>query len=144
VAMRGVWVSAPNALIEALHQLFAARQLTAADNLLDRCPREALVRLLASPEYMLDGRIRYEVEDRLRHRKPSHDERAVSVLRALQHVLNTWCAEGRRASIRAVLRELGKRELGEMAGMADIDPEIVSMIREFQEFTSEEEDAFDG
>jgi hypothetical protein len=126
-------MSVSNALAEALHQLFVSRQLGMADALLDRCSREASEQLLVSPHYVLNGRIRYEVEDRLKHRKPSHDERAMPTLKALQHVMNTWCIEGRRTAIRAVLRELAEGELDELAAMPELDREIVSMAREFHD-----------
>jgi hypothetical protein len=125
-------MSLPNALTEALHQLFSGRQSRTADVLLNRCTRPALERLLASTEYVLEGRIRYAVEDKLRHRKPAQEDRTVPTMRALQHVLNTWCIEGRRAAIRAVLRELDTEELEELAHMPDLESEIASMTREFQ------------
>ncbi len=126
-------MSLPNALTETLHQLFGGREGRLADVLLNRCTRPALEQLLASTEYRLEGRIRYAVEDKLRHRKPAQEERTVPTMRALQCVLNTWCIEGRRTAIRAVLRELDAEELEELAHMPDLESEVASMTRIFQD-----------
>ncbi|TCV91774.1 hypothetical protein EC912_1094 [Luteibacter rhizovicinus] len=122
-----------NALAEMLQLLFAGHQDRVAGVLLDRCPREALEALLASRDYVLHGRVRYVVEDRLRFRKRTRDEQAYSCFRAMQFVLNTWCQEGRRSAIRKVLAELDDEGLDRLGGMPGLDDEVVSIMRDFRQ-----------
>jgi hypothetical protein len=131
-SLRGEGMSAVNALAETLHLLFAGNKRHAAGVMLDRCTREILLELLRTRRCLPEGRVRYAVEDKLQHRKTGQEERAMAALRALHFVLNAWCIEGRRAAIRNVLRELDDDELTELSGIPELDGEVVSMMREFQ------------
>jgi hypothetical protein len=124
-------MSIPNAMAETLHRLFTTGHGHVADMLLQRCSRGLLEELLVSSKYVLSGRIRYAVEDRLKHRRPNQEDRVVPPLKALLHMLNTWCIEGRRTAIRAVLSELSDNELDEMGHMPELEGEVASMMREF-------------
>ncbi|MGN6481216.1 hypothetical protein [Luteibacter sp.] len=123
-------MSSLHALAEMLRQLYAARQAKAADILLDRVPRDALQEMLGESSAFLGARVRYDIEDTLRHRKrpedPSH-----TTLRAISAVLNAWLHDGRRMAIRAVLRECTVAELHELAHLPDIHDEVASMTSDF-------------
>lgn len=120
-----------NALAEMLRQLFAARQSRAADTLMDRCSREALEKLLSESSAFMGARVRYAVEDRLRHRKPQLDDTALPTIRAIASVLNAWLHDGRRMAIRAVLRELSDEELKELSTLPELNDEVATMTGDF-------------
>lgn len=124
-------MSSLHALAEMLRQLYTARQAKAADILLERVPRSALEQLLGESSAFLGARVRYAVEDSLRHRKPSAEDSEHATLRALAAVLNAWLHDGRRLAIRAVLRELSVGELTELAHLPDIHDEVASMTSDF-------------
>jgi hypothetical protein len=123
-------MSSQHALAEMLRQLYVARQAKAADTLLDRVPRAALEQMLGESSAFLGARVRYAIEDTLRHRKRSEDP-AHTTLRAIGAVLNAWLHDGRRMAIRAVLREFTVGELHELAHMPDIHDEVASMTSDF-------------
>ncbi|MBB3227624.1 hypothetical protein FHW69_002247 [Luteibacter sp. Sphag1AF] len=129
VTEEAVRSSLANAVAEMLQLLFRARQERASGVLLDRCPRPMLEALLSSSDYVLQGRVRYVVEDRLRFRKV-RPEPTLSVPRAMQFVLNLWCQQGRRTWIRNVLSELTEQDIDELARMPELDSEVVSIMRE--------------
>ncbi|HXP00973.1 MAG TPA: hypothetical protein VN813_10730 [Luteibacter sp.] len=120
-----------SALAEMLRQLFAARQSRAADTLMDRCSREALEKLLSESSAFMGARVRYAVEDRLRHRKPQLDDTALPTIRAIASVLNAWLHDGRRMAIRAVLRELSDEELKELSTLPELNDEVATMTGDF-------------
>lgn len=120
-----------NALAEMLRQLFAARQSRAADTLMDRCSREALEKLLSESSAFMGARVRYAVEDRLRHRKPQLDDTALPTIRAIASVLNAWLHDGRRMAIRAVLCELSDEELKELSTLPELNDEVATMTGDF-------------
>ncbi|HEY4093041.1 MAG TPA: hypothetical protein VGN46_16120 [Luteibacter sp.] len=124
-------MSSLHALAEMLRQLYTARQAKAADILLDRVPREALEHLLSESSAFLGARVRYAVEDTLRHRKRAADDPTHTTLRAIGAVLNAWLHDGRRLAIRAVLRECTVAELHELAHLPDIHDEVASMTSDF-------------
>jgi hypothetical protein len=124
-------MSSLHALAEMLRQLYVARQSKAADILLDRIPRTALEALLGESSAFLGARVRYAVEDNLRHRKAATENGTHTTLRALASVLNAWLHDGRRLAIRAVLRELSLAELIELAALPDINDEVASMTGDF-------------
>ena len=126
-------MGALNALAETLRYLLEHRQYRRVESLLERCPCATLEQWLALPPPLLGSRARYLVREHLRLRRragASEPERPVP-MKALQPVLNIWCWEGHRAAIRSVLRELDEAELGELAGLPELDTEVVSMTREF-------------
>jgi len=118
-------------LAEMLRQLYAARQTKAADVLMDRCSRDALEKLLGESSAFLGQRVRYAVEDRLRHRKPQLDDSALPTMRAIASVLNAWLHDGRRMAIRAVLREMSEAELKELAALPELNDEVSTMTGDF-------------
>jgi hypothetical protein len=131
VDARACGMSCMNALAEMLRQLFQARQSRAADVLMDRCSREALEKLLRESSAFLGSRVRYAVEDRLRHRKPQLDDTSLPTIRAIASVLNAWLHDGRRLAIRSVLRELSEEELKELAALPELNDEVATMIGDF-------------
>ncbi|KJV33768.1 hypothetical protein [Luteibacter yeojuensis] len=124
-------MSSLHALAEMLRQLYTARQAKVADALLERVPRAALEQLLHESSAFLGYRVRYAVDDALRHRKPAADDHALTVMRAIAAVLNGWLLDGRRPAIRAVLRELSVVELVELAHLPEIHDEVASMTSDF-------------
>ncbi|QDE40008.1 hypothetical protein FIV34_12680 [Luteibacter pinisoli] len=124
-------VSSLHGLAEMLRQLYTARQAKAADILLERVPRADLEQLLGESSAFLGARVRYAIEDALRHRKAAADDNAQGTLRAIAAVLNAWLHDGRRLAIRAVLRELSADELAELAALPDIHDEVASMTSDF-------------
>jgi hypothetical protein len=124
-------VSSSHALAEMLRQLYVARQAKAADILLDRVPREALEHMLGESSAFLGARVRYAIEDTLRHRKRLADDPAHTTLRAIGTVLNAWLHDGRRLAIRAVLREFSLDELHELARLPELHDEVASMTSDF-------------
>lgn len=124
-------MSCLHALAETLRQLYAARQNKAAEVLMDRCSRETLERLLGESSAFLGGRVRYAVDDRLKHRKPTQEETALPTIRAIAGVLNAWLHDGRRLAIREVLRELCDDELRELAALPELNDEVASMTGDF-------------
>lgn len=126
-----VRVSSLHGLAEMLRQLYTARQAKAADILLERVPRADLEQLLGESSAFLGARVRYAIEDALRHRKAAADDNAQGTLRAIAAVLNAWLHDGRRLAIRAVLRELSADELTELAALPDIHDEVASMTSDF-------------
>ncbi|MGF6712615.1 hypothetical protein QFZ41_003579 [Luteibacter sp. W1I16] len=131
VDARTCGMSCMHALAEMLRQLYAARQGRAADVLMDRCSREALEKLLRESSAFLGSRVRYAVEDRLRHRKPQLDDTALPTIRAIASVLNAWLHDGRRLAIRSVLRELSDEELKELAALPELNDEVATMTGDF-------------
>lgn len=124
-------MSCLHALAEMLRQLYAARQNKAAEVLLDRCSRETLEQLLGESTAFLGGRVRYAVDDRLKHRKADVEESTLPTIRAIASVLNAWLHDGRRLAIRAVLRELCEDELRELAALPELNDEVASMTGDF-------------
>lgn len=120
-----------HALAEMLRQLYAARQNKAAEVLIDRCSRETLEQLLGESSAFLGGRVRYAVDDRLKHRKAHQEEATLPTIRAIASVLNAWLHDGRRLAIRAVLRELCDDELRELAALPELNDEVASMTGDF-------------
>ncbi len=120
-----------SALAEALHQLLDARQQRMAEWLIDRCRRDVLDELLELPNDVVHARIGYVVRERLRKRRPNADERAISAMEALRNVLNLWCREGRRATIRTLFRELDNEAMSSLSRQPDLDSEVVSMLRDY-------------
>lgn len=119
------------ALAEALRQLLDARQEKIADRLLDQCERGLVEQLHQSPVITLHVRLSYMLKGRLR-RRPDRDVRNTpGFMPALAGVLNLWCREGRRSSIRSVLRELESGDLHVLASEKELDAEVASMLREF-------------
>src|SRR4051812_3982469 len=98
---------------------------------MDRCSREALEKLLRESSAFLGSRVRYAVEDRLRHRKPQLDDTALPTIRAIASVLNAWLHDGRRLAIRSVLRELSDEELKELAALPELNDEVATMTGDF-------------
>jgi hypothetical protein len=125
-------MSCLHGLAEMLRQLYAARQTRAAEMLMDRCPRDALQALLDQSSAFLGSRVRYAVQDRLAHRKAHLDDVSVPTLRALAAVMNAWVLDGRRLAIRAVLRELDRAELAELAALPELHSEVASMTADFR------------
>jgi hypothetical protein len=128
---RIVGMSCLHGLSEMLRQLYAARQGRAAEYLMDRCPKDALEKLLGESSAFLGARVRYAVVDSLRHRKPYLDDSALPTIRAIASVLNAWLLDGRRLAIRAVLRELSDDELKELAALPELNDEVASMTGDF-------------
>jgi hypothetical protein len=124
-------MSCLHALAEMLRQLYAARQNKLAEVLLDRCSRETLEQLLGESSAFLGGRVRYAVDDRLKHRKAGQEETTLPTIRAIASVLNAWLHDGRRLAIRAVLRELCDDELRELAALPELNDEVASMTGDF-------------
>lgn len=124
-------MSCLHALAEMLRQLYAARQGKQADLLMDRCSRDTLEKLLGESSAFLGARVRYAVDDRLRHRKAQLDETAMPTVRAIASVLNAWLHDGRRLAIRTVLRELTGDELRELAALPELNDEVATMTGDF-------------
>lgn len=122
-------MSCLHALAEMLRQLYAARQNKVAETLIDRCSRDTLEQLLGESTAFLGGRVRYAVDDRLKHRKV--EDGTQPTVRALAGVLNAWLHDGRRLAIRAVLRELCDDELRELAALPELNDEVASMTGDF-------------
>jgi len=119
------------ALAEALRQLLDARQEKIADRLLDQCERGLVEQLNRSPVIGLHVRLSYMLKGRLRRRPDREGRNTPGFMPALAGVLNLWCREGRRSSIRSVLRELESQDLHVLAGEKELDAEVASMLREF-------------
>jgi len=119
------------ALAETLRQLLEARQEKIADRLLDQCDRALVEKLHHSPVIGLHVRLSYVLRVRLRRRPEREGRDATGFMPALAGVLNLWCREGRRSSIRSVLRELESTDLKVLAGEKELDAEVASMLREF-------------
>jgi hypothetical protein len=124
-------MSCLHALAEMLRQLYAARQNKVAETLIDRCARETLEQLLGKSTAFLGGRVRYAVDDRLKHRKATQEQTTLPTIRAIASVLNAWLHDGRRMAIRAVLRELCDDELRELAALPELNDEVATMIGDF-------------
>jgi hypothetical protein len=122
-------MSCLHALAEMLRQLYAARQNKVAETLIDRCSRDTLEQLLGESTAFLGGRVRYAVDDRLKHRKV--EDGTQPTVRAIAGVLNAWLHDGRRLAIRAVLRELCDDELRELAALPELNDEVASMTGDF-------------
>jgi hypothetical protein len=124
-------MSALRGLAEALRQLLDARQYQYADRLLDDCTQETLAGLLQFSEYVLTHRAASVVKASQHRRKTSNVSGMHTVLEALRPVFNRWCLEGRRNAIRAVLNELDESNLATLAGLPELDGEVISISREF-------------
>lgn len=124
-------MSCLHALAEMLRQLYAARQNKVAETLIDRCSRDTLELLLGESTAFLGGRVRYAVDDRLKHRKAAQEDGTQPTVRAIAGVLNAWLHDGRRLAIRAVLRELCDDELRELAALPELNDEVASMTGDF-------------
>ena len=122
-------MSCLHALAEMLRQLYAARQNKMAETLIDRCSRDTLEQLLGESTAFLGGRVRYAVDDRLKHRKV--EDGTQPTVRAIAGVLNAWLHDGRRLAIRAVLRELCDDELRELAALPELNDEVATMSGDF-------------
>ena len=75
-------MSCLHALAEMLRQLYAARQNKMAETLIDRCSRDTLEQLLGESTAFLGGRVRYAVDDRLKHRKVEDGTQPTEIGRA--------------------------------------------------------------
>ena len=124
-------MSCLHALAEMLRQLYAARQNKVAETLIDRCSRDTLEQLLGESTAFLGGRVRYAVDDRLKHRKATQEDVTLPTIRAIASVLNAWLHDGRRLAIREVLRELCDDELRELAALPELNDEVASMTGDF-------------
>lgn len=119
------------ALSEALRQLLDARQEKMAERLIDQCSNELVRQISESPIASLNVRLSYLLKTRLRRRATQGERGLHSAAPLLVGVFNLWCREGRRASVRSVLRELGGADLRALREERELDPEVVSMLREF-------------
>jgi len=119
------------ALSEALRQLLEARQEKMAERLIDQCSPELVRQISESPIASLNARLSYLLRSRLRRRAPPGERGVHSAAPLLVGVFNVWCREGRRASVRSVLRELGGADLRALREERELDPEVVSMLHEF-------------
>jgi hypothetical protein len=124
-------MSCLHALAEMLRQLYAARQNKVAETLIDRCSRDTLEQLLGESTAFLGGRVRYAVDDRLKHRKATQEDATLPTIRAIASVLNAWLHDGRRLAIRAVLRELCDDELRELVALPELNDEVATMSGDF-------------
>lgn len=124
-------MSSINVMAETLRQLFNAGQYRVADWFIDHCGKRQLEELVGSPGAPITLRIDYVVKKRLQRR--SGGEAVANIVDALPYVLNMWCREGRRSAVRLVLCELDRSEVYALAGRADLDPEVASMLYEFRE-----------
>lgn len=120
------------ALSEALRQLLDARQEKLAERLIDQCSPELVRQIIESPIATLSVRLSYLLKARLRRRVSAGDRSVHSAAPLLVGVFNVWCREGRRASVRSVLRELGGADLRALREERELDPEVVSMLSEFE------------
>lgn len=119
------------ALSEALRQLLEARQEKLAERLIDQCSVELVRQISESPIASLNTRLAYLLRSRLRRRMAPGEHGVHSAAPLLVGVFNVWCREGRRASVRSVLRELGRADLRALREERELDPEVVSMLHEF-------------
>lgn len=119
------------ALSEALRQLLEAHQEKMAERLIDQCSQELVRQISESPIASLNVRLSYLLRSRLRRRAPPGERGVHSAAPLLVSVFNVWCREGRRASVRSVLRELGGADLRALREERELDPEVVSMLHEF-------------
>ena len=119
------------ALSEALRQLLEARQEKLAERLVDQCSIELVRQISESPIAALNARLAYLLKSRLRRRMPQDPRGVHSAAPLLVGVFNVWCREGRRASVRSVLRELGGADLRALREERELDPEVISMLHEF-------------
>ena len=120
------------ALSEALRQLLEARQEKLAERLIDQCSIELVRQISESPIAALNVRLSYLLRSRLRRRALPEECGLHSAAPLLVNILNVWCREGRRASVRSVLRELGRADLSALRDERELDPEVISMLREFE------------
>ena len=120
------------ALSEALRQLLEARQEKLAERLIDQCSIELVRQISESPIAALNVRLSYLLRSRLRRRALPEDLGLRIAAPLLVNILNVWCREGRRASVRSVLRELGRADLSALRDERELDPEVISMLREFE------------
>ena len=120
------------ALSEALRQLLEARQEKLAERLIDQCSIELVRQISESPIAALNVRLSYLLRSRLRRRALQEERVLRSAAALLVNILNVWCREGRRASVRSVLRELGRADLSALRDERELDPEVISMLREFE------------
>lgn len=120
------------ALSEALRQLLDARQEKLAERLIDQCSSELIRQISETPAATLHARLSYLLRTRLRRRAPPGERGVHSAAPLLVGVFNVWCREGRRASVRSVLRELGGADLRALREERELDPEVVSMLHEFE------------
>lgn len=121
------------ALSETLRQLLEARQEKLAERLIDQCSRELVRQISESPIASLNARLSYLLRTRLRRRAVPGERGVHSAAPLLVGVFNVWCREGRRASVRSVLRELGGADLRALREERELDPEVVSMLHEFDQ-----------
>lgn len=120
------------ALSEALRQLLDARQEKLAERLIDQCSSELIRQISETPVATLHARLSYLLRTRLRRHSPPGERGVHSAAPLLVGVFNVWCREGRRASVRSVLRELGGADLRALRDERELDPEVVSMLHEFE------------
>lgn len=120
------------ALSEALRQLLDARQDKMAERLIEQCSQELVRQISESPIALLHTRLGYLLRLRLRRRPSLEDRGLQSAAPLLVGIFNLWCREGRRASVRSVLRELAGADLRALREERELDPEVVSMLREFE------------
>jgi hypothetical protein len=119
------------ALVETLIQLSNFRQYTMAESLLRACTREQLLALLEVAERAFSKRLTYSLEKQLKRVGDSTDKVRGVLLAELMKILNTWCMEGHRSSIRSVMMELSLDEVIALARMSELDREVYSMLHEY-------------
>jgi len=122
------------AFSQALRRLIEARQEKAAERLIGQCSRSFSARLLEYPVVARHARSSYVVRSRLRRKIDTLSEvLAADALLPLVPVLNVWCLEGRRSAVRSVVREMDSADLRQLSSKPGLDPEVMTMIREFIE-----------
>lgn len=120
------------AFSQALRQLIEAHQDKAAERMIGQCSRAFSGRLLDYPVVAWHARSSYVVRNRLRRKiDVLPEELASDTLMPLVSVLNNWCQEGRRASVRTVVREMDSTDLSELSAKPGLDTEVATIIREF-------------
>jgi hypothetical protein len=120
------------ALVETLIQLSDFRQYDKAESLLAACTREQLEQLHAISDRAFSKRLTYSLEKQLKRSRDGTSKVRGLLLIKLMKILNAWCMEGHRSAIRCVLGSLNIDELLMLAGVAELDREVYSMLREFE------------
>jgi hypothetical protein len=120
------------ALVETLIQLSDFRQYDVAEALLAACEHAQLELLLEVSDRAFSRRLTYSLEKQIKRSREANYVPKNTLLAALVHVFNGWCAEGHRSAIRCVLGELKRECLAVLAQFQDLDREVYSMLREFE------------
>lgn len=119
-----------NAIAETLIQLSENQQYKIAESFLSVCGAEELRQIASLFSRAFSVRMRYLLEKYL-DRGVFASNRAL-LTAELVRILNKWCVEGRRSSVRRVLNELDENALIEISETDALDAEIYSMIREYK------------